>query len=94
MGEIVFFDVETTVPAGTGQRFWVLEFGAIVVCPRKLVEIESYCTLIRPNDLSAVAAKRFSGITRDAVASAPRFEEVAERIFGILNGECLIQMSY
>ncbi|ONK62755.1 uncharacterized protein A4U43_C07F7800 [Asparagus officinalis] len=86
MGEIVFFDVETTVPTVTGQRFWVVEFGAIVVCPRKLVEIESYCTLIRPNDISAVGAKRFSGITREAVAEAPRFEEVADKIFGVLNG--------
>lgn len=83
----MFFDVETTVPTATGQRFWVVEFGAIVVCPRKLVEIESYCTLIRPNDISAVGAKRFSGITRDAVAEAPRFEEVADKIFGVLNGE-------
>lgn len=93
MGEIVFFDVETTVPSGAGQRFWVLEFGAIVVCPRKLVEIESYCTLIRPNDISVVGPKRFSGITRETVASAPKFEEVADKIFEILNGECLLKLN-
>ncbi|XP_039129627.1 protein NEN4 [Dioscorea cayenensis subsp. rotundata] len=86
MGEIVFFDVETTVPLGGGKRFWMLEFGAILVCPKKLVEVDSYCTLIRPGDLSAVEPRRFSGITRDAVSIAPLFEEVADRIFDILNG--------
>ncbi|XP_073047311.1 protein NEN4 isoform X1 [Primulina eburnea] len=86
--EIVFFDLETTVPTKTGQRFCVLEFGAIVVCPRKLVELDSYCTLIRPRDLSAVASNsgRCDGITRDKVGTAPTFEEVADKIFSILDG--------
>ncbi|PKI58714.1 protein NEN4 [Punica granatum] len=86
--EIVFFDLETTVPRRTGQGFSVLEFGAIVVCPWKLVELESYTTLIRPKDLSMVALRsgRRDGITRDAVADAPTFEEVADKIFNILNG--------
>ncbi|XP_043719322.1 protein NEN4-like [Telopea speciosissima] len=86
--EIVFFDLETTVPNRGGQRFWVLEFGAMVICPRKLVELENYCTLIRPKDLSVVALKsgRCDGITRQAVANAPTFEDVADQIFGILNG--------
>lgn len=86
--EIVVFDLETTVPNRAGQRFWVLEFGAIIVCPRKLVELDSYSTLIRPKDLSAVALKsgRCDGITREAVANAPAFEEVADKIFTILNG--------
>ncbi|XP_074264458.1 protein NEN4 [Silene latifolia] len=90
--EIVFFDIETTVPnrAGPGheRRFWVLEFGAIVVCPQKLVETDSYCTLIRPGDLSVVALKptRANGITRQAVLKAPTFEEVADKIYQILHG--------
>ncbi|KAL4376823.1 hypothetical protein GQ457_02G016400 [Hibiscus cannabinus] len=86
--EIVFFDIETTVPNRAGQRFWVLEFGAIVVCPRNLVELESYSTLIKPKDLSTVALRsgRCDGITRDAVADAPGFEHVADKIFSLLNG--------
>lgn len=86
--EMVFFDIETTVPNKPGQRFWVLEFGSIIVCPRKLVELESYCTLIRPGDLSAVSTRsgRADGITRDAVRTAPAFEEVADEIFRILDG--------
>ncbi|KAI7752537.1 hypothetical protein M8C21_015888 [Ambrosia artemisiifolia] len=86
--EIVFFDLETNVPNKPGQKFWVLEFGAIVVCPRKLVELESYCTLIRPGDLSAVGLNpaRCHGISRGTVLNAPSFEEVADKIFKILNG--------
>ncbi|XP_060184759.1 protein NEN4 [Lycium barbarum] len=86
--EIVFFDLETNVPSKPGQKFWVLEFGAMVVCSRKLVELESYCTLIRPGDLSVVGLKsgRVDGITRKAVTDAPSFEEVSEKIFSILDG--------
>ena len=86
--EIVFFDLETTVPNKGGQRFWVLEFGAIVVSPHKLIEVESYTTLIRPRDLSVVSVKssRCHGITREAVKDAPSFEEVADRIYSILIG--------
>ncbi|KAE8663681.1 Protein NEN4 [Hibiscus syriacus] len=86
--EIVFFDIETTVPNRVGQRFWVLEFGAVVVCSKNLVELESYSTLIKPKDLSSVALRsaRCDGITRDAVANAPAFEDVADKIFSLLNG--------
>lgn len=86
--EIVFFDLETTVPRATGQGFHILEFGAIVVCPKKLVELESYTTLIRPKELSVVALRssRCDGITRESVANAPLFEDIAGKIFGILDG--------
>lgn len=88
MAEIAFFDLETTVPNRAGQRFWVLEFGAIVVCPRKLVELDSFSTLIKPGDLSAVGlrSRRSDGITRERVENAPMFEQVADKIFAILNG--------
>jgi DNA polymerase III epsilon subunit-like protein len=82
MSEIVFFDVETTAPSPAG-RWWLLEFGAILVCPRKLVEVASYETLIRPGDLSAVS-RRFTDV--EAIASAPTFREVADKIFDILDG--------
>lgn len=85
---IVFFDLETNVPNRAGQRFWVLEFGSIVVCPHKLIELESFTTLIKPKDLSVVALRsgRFGGITRDAIVDAPEFEQVAEKIYSILHG--------
>ncbi|EOA17274.1 hypothetical protein CARUB_v10005547mg [Capsella rubella] len=86
--EIVFFDLETTVPNKTGQHFHILEFGAIIVCPRKLEELESFTTLIQPKDLSVVSIRssRSDGITRAKVTNAPSFEDVAEKIYGLLNG--------
>ncbi|XP_010932311.1 protein NEN1 [Elaeis guineensis] len=83
---IAFFDVETTVPGPWGgTRRSLLEFGAILVCPRQLVEVGSYSTLIRPADSSATSV-RCNGINPETVASAPSFPEVADQIFAILHG--------
>ncbi|XP_077249839.1 protein NEN1-like isoform X2 [Tasmannia lanceolata] len=85
---IAFFDVETTVPSRTGQGFTMLEFGAILVCPRKLEELESYSTLIKPPHLLSVspASVKCNGITREAVSVAPTFQQVADKIYEILHG--------
>lgn len=86
--EIVFFDLETTVARKSGQPIFVLEFGAVVVCPSKLLELESYTTLIRPLDMSVVPLRssRSEGITRELIKDAPIFELVADKIFSIMNG--------
>ncbi|CAK9138141.1 unnamed protein product [Ilex paraguariensis] len=86
--EIAFFDVETTVPTRPGQGFALLEFGAILVCPRKLIELESYSTLVRPTNLSLIStlSVRCNGITKDAVISAPTFAEIADRVYDLLHG--------
>ncbi|KAG6404007.1 hypothetical protein SASPL_136241 [Salvia splendens] len=86
--EIAFFDVETAVPTRTGQGFAILEFGAILVCPRKLVELQSYSTLVRPADLSHITSLsvRSNGITKDAVISAPTFAHIADIVYDLLHG--------
>jgi DNA polymerase III epsilon subunit-like protein len=86
--EIAFFDTETTVPSRKGESYSLLEFGAILVCPRRLVEIFSYSTLIKPADLDAisVASVRCNGISRELVASALTFADVADTIYAILHG--------
>ncbi|KAI4326615.1 hypothetical protein MLD38_031908 [Melastoma candidum] len=86
--EIAFFDVETTVPSRPGQGFAILEFGSILVCPKKLVELRSYSTLIRPSDLSLILtlSVRCNGITRDAVLQSPLFSEVADEVYDLLHG--------
>ncbi|XP_019166999.1 PREDICTED: protein NEN1-like [Ipomoea nil] len=86
--EIAFFDVETTIPTRPGQGFALLEFGGILVCPRKLVELESYSTLIRPADPSLITtlSVRCNGITKDAVASAPAFADIADKVYDFLHG--------
>ncbi|CAD6211953.1 unnamed protein product [Miscanthus lutarioriparius] len=76
--EIVFLDVETSTPPCV-----LLEFGAVVVCSRRLVDVSSYATLVRPADLDAV---RHSGITRDTVADAPPFRDVADKVYDVLHG--------
>lgn len=88
MKEIVFVDVETTVPWRQGQGYSLIEFGAILVCPRKLVEMSAYSTLIRPSDLSAVssASVRCNGITRDSLLSAPPFSDIADTVYDLLHG--------
>lgn len=86
--EIVFFDLETTIPLRVGQKFKVLEFGAILVCPQKLVELKELSTFIRPDDLSLIseASVKCNGISSDEVATAPKFEDVADAIYDFMNG--------
>nr|XP_043606910.1 protein NEN1-like [Erigeron canadensis] len=86
--EIAFFDLETTVPTRPGQGFAILEFGSILVCPRKLVELESYESLVKPHDLSLIStlSVRANGITADAVVSAPSFADIADKVYDILHG--------
>lgn len=86
--EVAFFDVETTVLTRPGQGFAILEFGAILVCPRKLVEQDSYSTLVRPTDLAFIStlSVRCNGITPEAVTNAPTFGEIADKVYDILHG--------
>ncbi|KAF7026968.1 hypothetical protein CFC21_039047 [Triticum aestivum] len=88
--EMVFFDVETAAapsPTDASTQWWLLEFGAILVCPRRLVELSSYSTLIRPGDPAAVS-RRFSGdpALSAAFRAAPPFADVADDIFALLHG--------
>ena len=88
--EMVFFDVETAAApsaASTDRHWHLLEFGAILVCPRRLVELSSYTTFIRPSSLSAVSG-RFASSPPLAAAfrEAPSFDDVADDIFALLDG--------
>ncbi|KAK8493209.1 hypothetical protein V6N13_021455 [Hibiscus sabdariffa] len=86
--EICFFDLETTVPRRRGQGFSILEFGAILICPKRLLELKSFASLVRPDDLSSISpdSVRCNGISRDDVAKAPSFSEIADRVHDILHG--------
>ncbi|XP_059444134.1 protein NEN1-like [Corylus avellana] len=83
--EIVFFDVETT---RARPGLVIIEFGAILVCRSKLVELDHYDTLVRPTDHSFIASfpDRCNGITRDALVSKPTFREIADRVYDYLQG--------
>ncbi|ESW27285.1 hypothetical protein PHAVU_003G188500 [Phaseolus vulgaris] len=86
--EIVFFDVETSVPTRTGQGFAILEFGAILVCPKTLTELNNYSTLVRPANLSVISplSERCNGITANAVSTAPTFADIAHLVYDLLHG--------
>ncbi|MQL92617.1 hypothetical protein Taro_025236 [Colocasia esculenta] len=86
---IAFFDVETTRPTPEWPRRALLEFGVILVCPRTLVHLGTYSTLIRPFDLPSLPPSelfRSNGITPEAIAAAPHFSEVASIVFRFLDG--------
>ncbi|CAM0958818.1 unnamed protein product [Alopecurus aequalis] len=72
--EMVFFDVEVA-PGAPSTSPDILEFGAILVCPRRLVERSSYSTLIRPSTSLA-----------DELSCGPSFIEVAADVFDLLDG--------
>ncbi|KAM3405778.1 hypothetical protein ACQJBY_000040 [Aegilops geniculata] len=76
--EMVFFDVEAAQSPSPPGECRLLEFAAILVCPRRLVEVSSYSTLIRPDDDAADGSSLPS--------SAPSFEDVFPDIFELLDG--------
>lgn len=81
--EIVFLDVETSTPPCV-----LLEFGAVVVCSRRLVDVSSFATLVRPANLDALPdpTARSNGITRGTLADAPPFRDVADMVYDVLHG--------
>ncbi|XP_054822510.1 protein NEN3-like isoform X1 [Prosopis cineraria] len=80
--EVVFFDVETIYATPV-----IVEFGAILVCPETLTERHNYSTLVRPADPSIIPPvfERRNGITRDALAGAPTFDDIADRVYELLH---------
>ena len=78
--EIVFYDLETTIPPTD-----VIEFGAIVLDNTGLYEKESYSTLIHSKKINQRSVD-CNGITLDMVKDAPKFKDVADNIFDVLNG--------
>ncbi len=77
--EIVFYDLETTIPPTD-----IIEFGAIVLDKTSLFEKESYSTLVKSDKISQRSID-CNGITLDTIQDAPSFEEVADNIYNILN---------
>ncbi|ESQ31799.1 hypothetical protein EUTSA_v10004100mg [Eutrema salsugineum] len=86
--EIAFFDVETTIPFRPGQKYEILEFGSILVCPKKLVELRNYSSLVRPANLSNITPKSVNcnGIKQEDVKSERMFADIADEVYDILQG--------
>ncbi|KAH9545453.1 hypothetical protein CY35_12G048900 [Sphagnum magellanicum] len=86
--EIVFLDVETTIPYKKGQKFEILEFGAIVLCAQGLVEKTSFSTYVQPSSMAAISKKSVdcNGITKNVAAHAPFFSQIADHVYNLLDG--------
>jgi DNA polymerase III epsilon subunit-like protein len=87
--EIVFLDVETTIPSRKGEQFELIEFGAVILASEGFYEVFSFSTLVRPADPTLITPKSVAcnGITQEACAGAPSFDEVADRIYKVLHGK-------
>jgi len=77
--ELVFYDIETTIPATD-----MIEFGAIVLDRVGLYEKERYETLINSKKISEKSIA-CNGITEQMTKSAPTFSDVADNIFNVLH---------
>ncbi|KAI6673206.1 hypothetical protein NL676_001112 [Syzygium grande] len=86
--EIVIFDVETVIESIRGTKA-ILEFGAIIVCPRTLVEKEYFTSLVRPRHDSCFGEfqARRNGLNRDDIVSSNTFfSDIARTIYDMLDG--------
>jgi len=84
--DLVFLDLETTgLDVVTGDS--ICEIGALKARERKVVG--EFHSLINPEKSMPAAAYRIHGISDEELSSAPRFEEVAEKLLVFLKG-CVI----
>ena len=79
-------DIETT--GGYAAANGITEISIQVFDGEKIVE--QFETLINPNQVIPKYIQAFTGITNEMVQEAPCFEEVAEKIFTILQGNVFV----
>lgn len=79
-------DIETT--GGYAAANGIIEISIQVFDGEKV--IEQFESLINPGQVIPRYIQAFTGITNEMVADAPMFEEVAERVFTILQGNIFV----
>ncbi len=79
-GQFVFVDLETTGANPAHHR--ITEVGIIRICGDALVE--RWSTLVNPECVIPPFIERFTGISNEMVAMAPRFSEIAATVFAKL----------
>jgi DNA polymerase-3 subunit epsilon len=83
---LAFIDVETS--GGNAQRDRIIEIGIIISDGFKI--IEEYSTLIHPGVAISSFIQNYTGITDADVVDAPYFDEVAGKIFELLNDKIFV----
>ena len=76
--------METTIPPDD-----IIEFGAIVLSKTGLFEVSRYSTLVYSEKVTEQSVKA-NGIISSLLADAPKFEQVADIIFELMDGKIWI----
>lgn len=84
--EYAIVDIETTGGNASGSRITEI---AIRIHDGQSV-IDQFDTLINPEQFIPPAIWSLTGINNDMVEDAPRFAEVAEKVYGMLNGRIFV----
>ncbi|HWJ28027.1 MAG TPA: 3'-5' exonuclease, partial [Flavisolibacter sp.] len=79
-------DIETT--GGYAAANGIIEIAIQIFDGEKVVD--EYETLINPDQNIPKYIQAFTGITNEMVQDAPRFEEVAEKVYTILQGNIFV----
>lgn len=79
-------DIETT--GGYASANGIIEISVQIFDGEKV--IETFETLINPGQVIPRYIQAFTGITNEMVQDAPRFEEVAEQVYTILQGNIFV----
>jgi len=79
-------DIETT--GGYAAANGITEISIIIFDGNKIVE--KFETLVNPCRPIPRFIQSFTGINDEMVSCAPRFEDIAEQVFGILNGKIFV----
>jgi DNA polymerase III subunit epsilon len=79
-------DIETT--GGYAAANGIIEIAIRIFDGEKVVE--EFETLVNPDQVIPKYIQAFTGITNEMVADAPRFEEIAERVFTCLQGNIFV----
>lgn len=83
--QLVFWDLETTIPSHSGQAQEIIEFGSLSVDPCTFAELSTYQTLVH-SLLITQRSVDCNHITAAMVSDAPSFAQVASAIFRALDG--------
>lgn len=79
-------DIETT--GGYAAANGIIEISIMIFDGEKITE--QYETLVNPGQLIPKYIQAFTGISNEMVQDAPRFEDVAEKVFTLLQGNIFV----